>query len=76
MPKGLWLASLEVGCARATGDFDFQDERATLIDLVLRFGSMGAVTPDPHPLFGSLTAEEWDRLMWKHLDHHLRQFGT
>jgi len=35
------------------------------------------VAPLPRAgFFGPLTADEWDRLLWKHLDHHLRQFGT
>ena len=29
-----------------------------------------------HPKFGPLTQSEWDRLAWKHRDHHLRQFGV
>jgi hypothetical protein len=28
-----------------------------------------------HPMFGPLSAREWGRLGWKHVDHHLRQFG-
>ena len=28
-----------------------------------------------HPYFGPLTHGGWGRLGWKHLDHHLRQFG-
>ena len=28
-----------------------------------------------HPAFGPLTPKEWGQLMWKHMDHHLRQFG-
>jgi len=28
-----------------------------------------------HPAYGQLNANEWGRLAWKHLDHHLRQFG-
>jgi hypothetical protein len=36
-----------------------------------------AATPTTavHPLFGPLTHGGWCRLAWKHLDHHLRQFG-
>jgi Protein of unknown function (DUF1569) len=30
----------------------------------------------PHPLFGRMTAEEKGWGMYKHLDHHLRQFGV
>lgn len=28
-----------------------------------------------HPAFGPLTHGGWCRLSWKHMDHHLRQFG-
>jgi hypothetical protein len=28
-----------------------------------------------HFLLGRLTEEQWNRLHWKHIDHHLRQFG-
>lgn len=27
-----------------------------------------------HPFFGKLNRKEWGRLIYKHLDHHLRQF--
>ena len=29
-----------------------------------------------HPAFGPLTPEEWGRLCWKHVNHHLVQFGV
>jgi hypothetical protein len=29
-----------------------------------------------HPFFGQMSRTEWGRLTWKHLDHHLRQFGV
>lgn len=54
-----------------------EDERAALLALVARFGAgPGAVADGPHPFFGAMTAAEWDRLQWRHLDHHLRQFGA
>jgi hypothetical protein len=28
----------------------------------------------PHPFFGALTKKEWGQLIYKHLDHHLKQF--
>jgi len=34
-----------------------------------------AATLSPHPVFGRLSRREWGLLTWKHLDHHLRQFG-
>lgn len=30
----------------------------------------------PHPTFGPLSTKEWGRLSWKHINHHLRQFGV
>jgi hypothetical protein len=42
-----------------------------LIDRVAK-GNANAV----HPAFGRLSPEEWGRLCWKHLDHHLTQFGV
>lgn len=27
------------------------------------------------PMLGALTPEQWSRLQYRHLDHHLRQFG-
>lgn len=28
-----------------------------------------------HPLFGRMTARDWGVLLYKHCDHHFRQFG-
>lgn len=57
---------------------DFAPERSKLIALVQRFQRAGpnGLTKKPHPFFGALTSSEWDTLQWKHLDHHLRQFGA
>lgn len=52
----------------------FQQEKDTLFALVSRF-SPESLTKKTHPLFGKMTEHEWDTLQWKHLDHHLRQFG-
>ncbi len=29
-----------------------------------------------HPAFGKLDGRQWGKLIWKHVDHHLRQFGV
>ncbi len=57
---------------------EFASEHAQLCSLLARFGERGpaVLSTQPHPFFGPLTATEWDRLQWKHLDHHLRQFGV
>jgi hypothetical protein len=30
----------------------------------------------PHPAFGKFTKEQWGQMQYKHLDHHLKQFGV
>ena len=30
----------------------------------------------PHVAFGSISGRQWGRLMYRHLDHHLVQFGA
>jgi Protein of unknown function (DUF1569) len=57
---------------------DFGKERARLSGLIDRFAAAGpqGCTTHPHTFFGPLTPGEWAGLMYKHLDHHLRQFGV
>lgn len=56
-------------------DRNFEEEKTKLIDYVKRFEN-DLLTKDDHPFFGKMTTDEWDKLMAKHLDHHLRQFGV
>lgn len=57
---------------------DFAKERERLVGLVERFAKAGpeGAASYTHAFFGKLAGEEWGRLMYKHLDHHLRQFGA
>jgi len=57
---------------------DLEMERARLSAMVDRFtaGGPATCTDHPHAFFGRLKPEEWAVLMYKHLDHHLRQFGV
>jgi hypothetical protein len=57
---------------------DLDVERARVSALVDRFASAGpgGCTTRPHAFFGPMTPDEWSILMYKHLDHHLRQFGA
>lgn len=61
-----------------TDQRNVDDEKKNLIALVQKFVHVGpgGITKEPHPFFGFMTTQEWDTLMWKHLDHHLRQFGV
>lgn len=57
---------------------DFAREREELKAKVRQFSESGEAgcTRRPHPFFGALTPYAWSRGMYKHLDHHLRQFGA
>ncbi len=59
-------------------DRNLEMEQVRLRGLVERFALAGpkGCTTHPHSFFGRLTPEEWAVLMYKHLDHHLRQFGV
>lgn len=61
-----------------SGSPDFEAERNRLVGLIHRLAERGpdAAGQAIHPFFGRLSGEEWGRLMHKHLDHHLRQFGA
>jgi len=61
-----------------TGERDLAKERQRLQTLLDRFTSAGpsGCTTHPHSFFGRLTPEQWAILMYKHIDHHLRQFGV
>ena len=57
---------------------DLDAERQRLCALIDRFCAAGhpGCTTNPHSFFGRMTPGEWAILMYKHLDHHLRQFGA
>ncbi|MGA7156640.1 MAG: DUF1569 domain-containing protein [Acidobacteriaceae bacterium] len=57
--------------------FDFPTERAKLITALDTFATEGPTRCHrPHPFFGPLNPQQWAILMYKHLDHHLRQFSA
>ncbi len=56
---------------------DFAVEKRRLSATVQRFAELGPehAARQTHSFLGRLSGEEWGRMMYKHLDHHLRQFG-
>ena len=52
-----------------------EDVRA-LEGLLLRFRECEPREGWPsHPLFGRMSTRDWDRLLYRHTNHHFRQFG-
>ena len=54
---------------------EFQKEKQQLLEMIESF-SHETIRKDPHPYFGKLTHDQWGMSSWKHMDHHLRQFGV
>ena len=44
------------------------------LDALVKRGPAGPFVP--HPAFGKLTSKAWGVLVYRHMDHHLRQFGV
>ncbi len=63
---------------RMAGHKEFEKEKAGLAGLIDTFYTRGKgnVGKFPHPMFGSYTQDQWGQAMYKHLDHHFRQFGV
>lgn len=54
---------------------DFASEKAKLLQLLDEFDTQRDRNDwKPHPSFGALTKEQWGKMQYKHLDHHLKQF--
>ncbi len=54
---------------------DFETEKQKLLRIVNNF-SENSIVNEVHPFFGKMNKEQWSRGTWKHLDHHLQQFGV
>jgi hypothetical protein len=57
---------------------DFEQEKKILRGHIIAFSDGGPekCTTHPNPFFGKLRPEEWARGQYRHLDHHLSQFGV
>lgn len=63
---------------RITDERDFNRERDRLIAFIRRVQNDGekAFAGRASHSFGRLNIDEWNNMLYKHLDHHLRQFGA
>jgi len=61
-----------------TDERDFQNEKQRLIGYIWKtqeLGKMHFKGKESHS-FGKLSCTEWNNMFYKHLDHHLTQFGV
>ena len=61
-----------------TGQKDFEKEKSMLIENIQKTQKLGSSTFDGKDnfSFGKMSSAEWNTLFYKHLDHHLTQFGV
>ncbi|WP_316769462.1 DUF1569 domain-containing protein [Pedobacter frigiditerrae] len=57
-------------------DPNLEAEKQNLINLINKFDAQKDNLAIKHPIFGKMSTQQWDVLLWKHTDHHLRQFGV
>ena len=59
-----------------TGPAEFHADVDDLQAQIARFVGTNGIGMNTHPIFGNLTRGEWGRWGYRHLDHHLSQFGV
>jgi len=59
-----------------TEEFSIEKDKLTALVQRMYDGGKHGATGNPHAFFGHLTPTEWGALMYKHIDHHLKQFGA
>jgi len=63
---------------KVSGTQNFEKEKERLIGFIEKTSTLGPPyfeNKESHS-FGKLTAKEWSNMFYKHLDHHLKQFGV
>lgn len=55
---------------------EFEKQKTLFAETVNRFATSTNPIAHYHPYFGNLSTEQWGLTSWKHVDHHLRQFGV
>ena len=63
---------------RLNQNFDIETEKGKLIAYVQKIQELGPeqLSAIPSLSLGKLSAMEWNNLLYKHIDHHLSQFGV
>lgn len=76
-PKPYKKSSQTAPAFLITDERDFETEKNRLIEFISKVQQEGKSAFDGKVSnsFGPLTASEWNVLFYKHLDHHLSQFG-
>lgn len=61
--------------SKEVNEVDFENQKSEFAAILRRFPQHHLPVTHHHPYFGSLNTRQWGLSAWKHVDHHLRQFG-
>lgn len=75
-PKGVQTSPEVMAGAGGTPPEDFERDVEELESLVRRFAETDGRGLGPHYAWGEMSRGVWGRYGYRHLDHHLRQFGV
>jgi hypothetical protein len=61
-----------------TDERTFETEKKRLVDYIIKTQALGEAyfTNKESHSFGKLNTQEWNNMFYKHLNHHLSQFGV
>jgi hypothetical protein len=75
-PKGVPTSARVDAEKGGTPPGDFQADVTGLKELLRRYVESDGKTLEPHYIWGDMSRGEWGRYGYRHVDHHLRQFGV
>jgi hypothetical protein len=77
VPFGKGMATIPGIEANKREGLNFEEEKKALKAAIAEFVKLPSeAIIKTHPIFGNMTDEDWGQIIYKHLDHHLRQFGV
>ena len=74
-PRGFPTAPMQDQEKGGTAPAEFAADRTELDALMVRFAEQGGVGLLPHNRWGTMSRGMWGRYGYRHVNHHLRQFG-
>ncbi|MGZ3867281.1 MAG: DUF1569 domain-containing protein [Bacteroidia bacterium] len=76
-PKAIFPAAPDYDQLKnGTRPTDFETDKQKLLQMFAELDMSEAKKLPLHPAFGKLTNEQYARIVYKHFDHHLKQFGV
>lgn len=73
--KGLRTEARHISKGRVDNQ-QFEEQRQEFVRLIKRFHEITTALTLTHPAFGNISTQQWGIAAYKHMDHHLRQFGV